>query len=215
MSDGKYSKARYIRDTNLGLLGDPTYRCCEIEVYNPDNINIAINGTIKFICDLYDMNEASCGNPNNANNGTIEMNTSAMCKISTPTNPGSRKGIILDLGDVYEIKNINVRHSWKNGEVYIQNVVEISTDGLNWVVVQDSSIFGDYTETEDGLDIEVPYGIGSVSGDGGTANIPGKTVIISSSKPINKNIVWFEVTNMSVSGRDKKDTTNSKYKLKM
>lgn len=111
----KYSKARYIRDTNLGLLGDPTYRCSEIQVFNPQGINIALNGTVNFTCSLFNINEGNYENAERANNGVAETNPAAMCKISTPTLESARKGIILDLGEVYEIDRINIKHSWNNG----------------------------------------------------------------------------------------------------
>lgn len=202
-NSSSYTKVRYIRDTNLGLAGDPTYRCSEIEVYDPNGVNIAPHGTVQFTCNLFDINEASYNNADKANNGTIEVNAMAMCKISTPTNPEARKGIILDLGDVYEVNKLNIRHSWTNDEEYIQNVVEISRDGLNWIVVQDSSIFGNYTETAEGLNITIPGDIGTGGGGGGTANIPGMTIITSTSKPIENNIIWFEVVNKSTSNRVK------------
>ena len=70
------------------------------------------------------------------------------------SNGGNAKtGIIIDLGQVFELEKIVVWHYWSGGRTYMGTQTEVSIDKENWETVFDSATEGTYAETEGGHEI--------------------------------------------------------------
>lgn len=67
--------------------------------------------------------------------------------------------IVVDLGQAYDLDSITLWHYYPSptDRRYHGNVVEISSDGENWLTIFDSNVDGEYIETIDGLVLtEIP-----------------------------------------------------------
>lgn len=67
-----------------------------------------------------------------------------------PSNDREPVKITLDLGYVCSVDEIKVWHYFGDSRVYNDAIVEVSTDGINWVIIYDSKVSGTYTETSGG-----------------------------------------------------------------
>ncbi|MDC0506134.1 S8 family serine peptidase [Candidatus Gracilibacteria bacterium] len=58
--------------------------------------------------------------------------------------------IQIDLGSLYDISTINVRHYYGDGRTYNGTKTEVSADGVTWHTIFDSAVEGTYAESTDG-----------------------------------------------------------------
>jgi hypothetical protein len=61
----------------------------------------------------------------------------------------------VDLGELYFIKTIKVWHYYGDKRTYYKNKTSVSEDGVNWFIVFDGVIEGDYQETSTGHTIDL------------------------------------------------------------
>lgn len=66
------------------------------------------------------------------------------------------KSVIVDLGAVYAISSINVRHYFADTRIYNATKTEVSADNINWTTVFDSTISGTYAESASGRTTTFP-----------------------------------------------------------
>ena len=149
--------ARYIRDFCSGNTANNSNHWCEIQAWDKYGRNVALgsigsattrNGTRSLITGV-SMNGVN--NTSNANYiKTHTITKGAQVPISTWIGLDATLGVIIDLGQVFEIETIKIWHYYADGRTYHNTKTEISCDKLNWETVFDSSISGEYKESTNG-----------------------------------------------------------------
>ena len=118
---------RYIRDWINGSTSNTGNHWVEIEAYS-GNFNVALGKS-----------------------ATSPILTDGAVASSPYYSQGSGlKSVQVDLGEVYIVEVINVRHYYADGRTYHNTKTEVSADGVNWVTVFDSAIEGEDPETSAG-----------------------------------------------------------------
>ena len=136
-ADG-YMRARYIRDWVNGNSDNTTGTWREIQVFDKNGINIALDKTVTT-------DSSQKTNINRVCDGDFDLGYA--------TSPdGGLRSVKIDLGQVYyDIDYIQVWHYWLvENRVYYGTKTEISEDGVTWKTIFDSEISGTYVETEGG-----------------------------------------------------------------
>ena len=134
-------KIRYVRDGTSGNTVNTNNHYCEFQVFNTMGENIALGKNLI----LY---TGSAAANSLATDGII--NSSYITNGSSPSSAVSdRKYLTFDNGFIEEVSSIKIWHYYPDGRTYYNNVVEISTDGINWVTVYE----GEKPETAAGNEI--------------------------------------------------------------
>lgn len=152
---------RYIRDFCSGSTANAANHWCEIQAWDKYGRNVAFGsigsaitrtGSISLISSI---TKSGVNNSSNAN----YIKTHAVTKgtpspASTYIGLGQNTGIIIDLGQVFEIETIKIWHYWGDTRTYHNVKTEVSEDKVNWKTVFDSSVSGEYAESSAGLTID-------------------------------------------------------------
>jgi hypothetical protein len=127
-------KVRYIRDWLNGSTSNTGNHWVEIEAYVGDT-NIALGKPVI----------TSAGNDGSrVTNGVIDT-------VEYYSSGEGLNNVVIDLQEVRDdIDSINVRHYYNDSRTYQDTKTEVSEDGVNWVVLFDSSVDGEYSETPNG-----------------------------------------------------------------
>ena len=119
---------RYIRDSMNGSSVNTGNHWVEIEAYDVKGVNVALGKS-------------------SSNAMLTDGNTESSPYVSM----GSGVQFVeVDLGDIYNITNLNIRHYYADRRTYYFVKTEVSKDGVSWITVFYSELDGRYTET--------PYG---------------------------------------------------------
>jgi hypothetical protein len=151
---------RYIRDFCSGSTANNDNHWCEIQAWDKYGRNVALGsvGSATTRAGVYSLiSSITKSGVNNSSNANY-IKTHAITKgtpspASTYIGLGATQGIIIDLGQVFEIETIKIWHYWGGTRTYHNVKTEISEDKVNWKTVFDSSVSGEYAETSDGLTI--------------------------------------------------------------
>ena len=136
---------RYIRDT-LNRCDVTFNRFLEIQAYNAAGTNVALNKTVtanfadETALGLYRVTDGEY------------YNTNAFCGTNSVT-PAS---VTVDLGSILDIASITFWHYYGYACSYHGVKHEISTDGVTWTLIFDSTINGEYVESGTGHTITAP-----------------------------------------------------------
>jgi hypothetical protein len=128
---------RYIRDYLGGSTTDTTNYWVEIEAYDQDNDNVALNATATC--------SAGGTGLSSATDGLTATGAYAACSN------GSGQWIEIDLGDEYELNRVAIRHYYGDGRTYYETKTELynSTRSIKNTIF-DSAWRGTYAETSSG-----------------------------------------------------------------
>lgn len=63
---------------------------------------------------------------------------------------GSGRSVSIDLNSIIDINNLRLWRYFADGRYYKSNIIEVSTDNINWVTVFNSNLQGTYIETSEG-----------------------------------------------------------------
>lgn len=158
-------RARFIRDFCSGNTVNNLNHWCEIQAWDKYGRNVAFgsigsattrDGTKIVIAGVV-MGADVVNNSSNAN----YIKTHAITKGSASPfstyiqTPSADYGIIIDLGQVFDIETIKIWHYWSDGRTYYNTKTEISEDETNWETVFDSSVSGTYAERVGGHEIKL------------------------------------------------------------
>jgi len=139
--DQNPSQVRYIRDyLGQGSTANGANHWVEIQAFDSNDINVALNKT------AYVDNNPSLLAPNLVD-GDVDTTQWTLTNMSA----GTYKTV--DLGQIYTLNSIKVWHYYGDGRTYLFNKKEVSTDGIKWVTVFDSSVQGTYPESAAGHEI--------------------------------------------------------------
>jgi hypothetical protein len=99
-------------------------------------------------------NNIALGKPYTTN-GTLDNRGYSATDGNTATenyieSSGTNIYIEVDLGEVIPVSAIKVWHYYSDSRIYNATKTEVSEDGINWVIVFDSSVEGTYQETSSG-----------------------------------------------------------------
>lgn len=134
-------KIRYIRDWANGSTFNEHNHWCEIQAYTKDGTNVALNKPVTGSSAFH-----SSGPAQRATDGIISA-TGNYAEIQNPNTPSY---VIVDLESVMEVEKIKVWHYYSGTRTYHQTKTEVSVDGVNWIVLFDSAVSGEYVETAAG-----------------------------------------------------------------
>jgi len=135
---------RYIRDWtngNTGSVGATNSHWAEIMAIDKNGVNVALGKTATF------SPADGTWNPGYVTDGIINVESNYSQTNSTIIQPLFAK---IDLGSLYELDRINVRHYYHDARTYHGTKTEVSSDGVTWYTVFDSKTSGEYTETSSG-----------------------------------------------------------------
>ena len=151
---------RYIRDFCSGSTANNANHWCEIQAWDKYGRNVALGsvGSATTRAGVYSLissiTKSGVNNSSNANYiKTHSITKGTPSPASTYIGLGATQGIIIDLGQVFEIETIKIWHYWGDSRTYHNVKTEISEDKVNWKTVFDSSVSGEYAETSAGLTI--------------------------------------------------------------
>lgn len=152
---------RYIRDFCSGSTANNANHWCEIQAWDKYGRNVAFgsvgsattrDGVLSLISSVTKSGTNNSSNENYIKTHAVTKGTHS--PASTYIGLGATLGIIIDLGQVFEIETIKIWHYWGDERTYHKVETQISEDGVNWKTVFDSSVRGEYKETESGLTID-------------------------------------------------------------
>ena len=137
-NQNKVYRFRYIRDYISGSTVNTSNHWIEIQAINNLGVNIAKGKTV-----------SGSGVSNAA--FVTDGNTTG-----SYASGGSTTYVQIDLGAIYEdIDCLKIWHYYSDSRTYHNSKTQISTDGTNWITVFDSSVSGEYKETEYGHTIKL------------------------------------------------------------
>ena len=136
-------QVRYIRDWLNGSTSNGGNHWVEIEAYS-NGTNVARGKTVSMSPNSTD--SGGSGNLTWVTDG--DTNTANYFERPRPT--GEVQWVQVDLGELYDIEKVNIRHYSQDSRKYYQTKTEISPDGNAWYVIFDSDKEGIYTETSSG-----------------------------------------------------------------
>jgi hypothetical protein len=164
------NKIQYIRDSINGSTSNTSNHWVEIQAYDANNTNIALNKS---------------GVTSSA--GWSSLLTDGTTTTTPYYDAGSgNRFVIVNLGGIYDISYVKIYHYYGDGRTYHNNKTEVSPDGHTWYTIFDSNIDGEYAETSAGHTIPVPNCIFH-SGDNCIHVLPSKV------KPIYSIAFWFKL----------------------
>jgi len=105
----------------------------EIEAIGEDGTNKALNKNCILVSDGSTKSAMTDGNTSTVHDVGYDIDV-----------------LKVNLGSIEKIKEIKVFRKWDEGEQFKDSKIEISKDGNSWTTIQDSSVTGRYTETENG-----------------------------------------------------------------
>ena len=126
-------RARYIRDWVNGSTVNGNNHWIEIQAYDFDGNNIALN--------KYAYTKEGLDSPLLVDGVTDTGQWSSLDNTDY---------MVVDLGKVEVLEAVRVWHYWGDGRTYYDTKTEISEDGVNWTSIFDSAIDGTYPETSSG-----------------------------------------------------------------
>lgn len=133
---------RYIRDTCGGSNQNTNAHWVEIKAFNTAGQNIALGKSA--VCSV----NISTNRPlSSVTNGNIEAADWVGTAVPANTTPAT---MTVDLGFIEDIEKIVVYHYYGDTRTYENTKTEVSSDGVNWYTIFDSSIEGTYQETSNG-----------------------------------------------------------------
>lgn len=133
---------RYIRDYLNGSTSNTGNHWVEVQAIK-SGANIALNKSVTCSSSGSNLSRITDGNTDSA------LWASASSQQSY---------ITVDLGEIYtDLDYIQVWHYYADGRTYHNTKTEVSADGVNWTVLFDSAIEGEYKETADGKIHNVSY----------------------------------------------------------
>ncbi|KRE33432.1 hypothetical protein [Paenibacillus sp. Soil724D2] len=130
----KTRKVRYVRDWLNGSTANTGNHWIEIQASDASGVNKALGKTVT---------SGQAGNLGVVTDGDVTSNNYA-------TAPTGLSSVTLDLGAVFDIASVNVWHYWADLRTYHNTKTEISSDGVNWTTIFDSSVSGEYAESAAG-----------------------------------------------------------------
>jgi len=133
---------RYIRDWTNGSNKNSGDHVVEIKAISKSGVNLASGITPTT-------NASSVSNIERVTDG--DLNTYNYAGFTNSSNNYCQ----IDLGSSRELNYIHVWHYYADNRIYNDTKVEISNDGVNWVVLFDSATEGTYIETSDGHKVMV------------------------------------------------------------
>ena len=141
-------KIRYIKDylrghTDNSMNSDWT----EIKAIDYQGNNIALGKVVTA------SSTPSWGTLDRVTDGVIEG------EVSVGIASDNKQWVQVDLGDIYHIDYLHIWHYFASSRTFNDTKVEVSEDGINWVVVFDSSIEGTYAESSEGRKFTLPYSV--------------------------------------------------------
>lgn len=143
-------KFRYIRDWANGSNSNTSSHWVEIEVYDKDGKNVALNKEVTS------SHAPTAGRPlSRVTDG--DLNRSNYTQLTATS--GTACWVQVDLGESLEFEKITVWHFWDISTPvprrYKETKTEVSEDGINWITIYDSAVSGEYDETPEGQTFEV------------------------------------------------------------
>lgn len=157
-------KARYIRDWCSGSSSNQYNHWCEIQAWDAMGRNVALGSNASAVTssgEIVNLTTPSYPSDivNNSSNSlfnrghVITKGTQYPSTLYISNGGNAKTGIIIDLGQVFELEKIVVWHYWSGGRTYMGTQTEVSIDKENWETVFDSATEGTYAETEGGHEI--------------------------------------------------------------
>lgn len=139
-------KIRYIKDylrghTNNSMNSDWT----EIKAIDYKGNNIALGKNVTA------SSTPSWGTLDRVTDGVIEGDVSIGIASS------EKQWVQVDLGDIYNIDYLHIWHYFVSSRTFNDTKVEVSENGIDWVVIFDSATSGTYDETSEGRKFVLPY----------------------------------------------------------
>lgn len=141
-------KVRYIRDWINGSTVNSGNHWVEIKAMR-GSTNVAKNKTV------------TGSSPENATYpySRITDDNTATTVFATPSSSGGNQYVRIDLGVIYDdIDYIHVWHYYSDSRTYHNSKTEVSSDGINWITLFDSSKSNEYAETSAGHVVNVNIG---------------------------------------------------------
>jgi hypothetical protein len=141
---------RYIRDWVAGSDLSSSNLWTEISAIEKNGVNVALNKNVT--------SSGSASNLQVITDGSKTFSGSTPYSYASVSPGGQLQNVIVDLGEVYDLEKINILHFYNpsenggTGRTFNQTKTEVSTDGVNWRVIFDSSRDGLYKETATGKD---------------------------------------------------------------
>ncbi len=148
-------KIRYIRDYQNGTTGgNATHVWVEIQAFEVEtgvNRALSSNGAT-----IFGSAPAYSGYPySRIIDGNIAGDIAASADSSSW---GSRQYVQIDLGDMYDIESINVRHYFLDLRTCAETETQVSLDGITWITMFSSEVSGVYQESSSGHAIPIVAG---------------------------------------------------------
>ncbi|MDR6883109.1 discoidin domain-containing protein [Bacillus sp. 3255] len=149
----KTRRVRYIRDwISGGSNANQANHWIEVQATNTAGTNVALGKAVTTNIVIA--------------NGSVGLVTNGDTSAAAGTYLGADTSLInnwvqVDLGSAMDIETVKVWHYYADGRIYNGTKTEISTDGVTWKTVFDSSISGTYAETAAGR----TYAMETVLGD--------------------------------------------------
>lgn len=138
---------RYIRDWCFGSTVNSGNHWVEIKAINFKGENVALNKKSK----LTHPSSAS-NNAHYAVDGLINNSNYA-----SAGSYGGKRGIVIDLGEPILLREIHLYRYSADSRKYKNTRTEVSTDGINWYIVYDSDVSGEYSEQIGGKWFDLRY----------------------------------------------------------
>lgn len=137
---------RYVRDWSNGNTVNAFNNWTEIRMIDQNDVNLALNKKVtsnKKVRDNFTL--SSVVNGSLANNDYVAFS-------NDETGPAY---VQVDLGEIYNIKEIKIWRWMLDGRTYHDTKTEVSQDGVDWYTIFDSKIEGEYPESADGKEINL------------------------------------------------------------
>ena len=118
------SKIRYIKDQTSGNTVNEGNYWVELQAFDASGTNVALNKTVTSSTGI-------------AIEGTLALVTDGSTDTSPYMNPGGESPgwVMVDLGDLYDIRKIVVFHYYGDGRSYYNKKTMVSPDGDFWRIV--------------------------------------------------------------------------------
>lgn len=126
--NAKLNNVRYIKNCTTGNSTNNNSQWAEIQVIYKGN-NIARTSTITGTS-----TEISNEPYSNIIDGDIELTSSLGTMIGSASATG-KQCITLDLFKTYNVDEVAVWHYWKGGRTYYDNTTSVSSDNINWTII--------------------------------------------------------------------------------
>jgi len=162
---------RYIRDYINGSSANSHSHWCEIQAYTIYGANMAYASKGKMFNSsgtevTPTINGISPNNSSNTKYPKFHVITNNNI-VSNPYMGGVSNGYIeIDLESIFDISKIIVWHYFSDGRTYNNSKTQVSSDGINWITVFDSSKEGTYPESADGHTIYLKRNYPSITKNG-------------------------------------------------